>query len=222
MGISHFLLGVAVGIALTSFSVFLYRENLLAACGGTTALSIAGSEEPGAQDHQKRDEEPQKRVTVKINERDFTFVYGPKQTAKDLAVEFCKSQAPALGFAETLDECIGPVKEGLERHIGAEESTVDTSGQSRRLPLTINDVVYVFEYMPSMQPEFAAPRLANEFCFSEKGRLATPLGDTEGVFGVELETLQRTRLEERCVRPLQAALLDEINKGVESVIVRGS
>ena len=55
-------------------------------------------------------------------------------------------------------------------------------------------------------------QLANEFCFSEKGRLVTPLGDTEGVVGVELETLQRTRLEERCVRPLQAALLEEINK----------
>jgi hypothetical protein len=207
MGLQHFFLGLGLGVALTSV-FFMFREHLSAS--ELESVPLHRDEDPGLSTRPKQESN---RVTLKINERDFTFVYNPTQTASDLAIEFCKTHGANLGFSDaTIGDCIGPVRKGLESELQAgqaangrslDEMTVEATGaQIRRLPLTINDVVFWFEYYTSMQAELAAPKLAIEFCHSEKGRAVTSLGDTEGLTGIE----------ERCVRPLQAALVEEIAK----------
>ena len=92
----------------------------------------------------------------------------------------------------------------------------DAAGGIRRLKLVVSDVPYVFEYHVDMTPEYAGPRLASEFCYSEKGqRLIAPLSEeNQRLSGEEKEALVRETLAELCVKPLTAELIATISRSL--------
>lgn len=110
--------------------------------------------------------------------------------------------------------------QGQMQQTHTQAAEVDAQGSAdpvrgiRRITLDVNDVAYVFEYLVDMAPEFAGPRLAREFCYSDKGlRLVTPLSAENALLsGEERDALVRQELEERCVKPLTAELIAAITR----------
>jgi len=175
-------------------------------------------------------------VVLIVNKQQYTFYFKPDQTGADLATAFCTKVGPSLGFTEsTNDQCFQQMRTELDAKLLESENSlnngdadlssgsavVDAQGGQvqqeqvpgvRHLRLSIQGVVYVFEYHVDMSPEYAAPRLASEFCFSEKGRqtLAPQSEENQKLSEVERDALIQHELDSRCVKPLTAALLKEI------------
>lgn len=170
-------------------------------------------------------------LELSVNRQKFTFRFKPHETSSDLASEFCSKMGPGLGFTEvTIGNCVMALEKGLDAELAKQNQS---GGQSevpaaavvepeaasvpgvRQIKMTINEVVYVFEYHEDMTPEYAAPRLASEFCFSDKGMATVgPLSkDIEDLSSeVERDALVKREVDTRCTKPLTIALLEETSK----------
>ena len=170
-------------------------------------------------------------LELSVNKQKYTFRFQPHETSSDLALEFCGKMGPSLGFTEaTIGNCVMALEKGLDAELAKQDQS---GGQSeapaaaivepeaasvpgvRHIKMTINEVVYVFEYHADMTPEYAAPRLASEFCFSDKGMATVgPLSqEIEDLSSeVEREALVKREVDTRCTKPLTIALLEETSK----------
>ena len=111
----------------------------------------------------------------------------------DLAIEFCEQRGDELGFSmKTFSLCVNPIVENLEDQLRREESvdasdssdssdssdgssaspdesvekepTVTKEKKTVEVPLEINGVSYVFEYIIGVDKKAAASTLADHFC----------------------------------------------------------
>jgi len=166
-------------------------------------------------------------AVLTINKQQYTFLFRAGEEGVHLATEFCQKMASSLSVAE--EHCIVQMRGALDAELAktpqpaspvelpvdAQTGGAESGGEgARQLSLKVNDVWYVFEYHSDMTAEYASPRLATQFCYSDKGRqTVAPLSaENQLLPAVERESLERLELDARCVAPLTAALLEEISK----------
>ena len=199
---------VQIAIASVFFGVAWFAKRKL---GGRSG---AGNEKMGS-------------FIMDINDREYTFVYKRGvSTALDLSQKFCAEHGDSLGFTEkTFNDCVEPLMAEISKALaedggkGGVESSSRSSNRGRdtgeninaeydktgirQIPLEINGVTYIFEYHNNMDTDNAAVQLASEFCSTKGIEIGiTPLLQDGGV--------DTNAAVERCVNPLRAALIKEI------------
>ena len=222
MSVLHFALGLAVGVLLTALGVHFNLQQASGEAHPSVEAESSFTDTTGL-----------RSVVLSVNQQKYSFLFHPEESGVHLATEFCTKLGPTWGFTkDNLRDCVARMERELDAKLAEQQqipapvtsapvdltAAVDAAGElppgARHLRLTINEVVYVFEYHADHSPEFAAPRLASEFCYSDKGlQTVGPLSEeSQQLAQVEREALLRQEVEARCVKPVLAALLAEMAK----------
>lgn len=162
-------------------------------------------------------------IILTIDSEAVEFEFDPNvQTPELVAFQYCEQERKINKRDEAaMRRCVAPVAKALHEKL-ASVNEEEEEEESRRLQLEVNGVVYFFEYHRDMDSEFAAHRLAFEFCTSKGEALGFGQAEIdeaiaeEAAANVETENQlddenQGYALKDACVNPMAERLKEEID-----------